>query len=401
MAIGDLWRLLLETLSTQRLRSVLTILGIVIGIASVVLLSSIGEGTRQAVAGQFSQFGTTVAGIRPGKVQTFGVSPGSLGSTTRPLTVEDAQALRHIPGIRYVAPSVAGMAEVKAGERTRQVMVFGTVHEDQFILQWHPRIGTFLPEGDPELMPAVCVLGSKTARELFPGANPLGARIRVGQSRFTVVGVMASKGQMLNFDMDDMAFIPVRRAMRLFNQHQVSEMRVFVTSHSLIDRATAEVKRVLIDRHSGEEDFTITTNSDMLKVVDRVFEALSIGVLVIAAISVLVGAIGILTILWVSVHERTAEVGLMKALGASDRQVLLIFLAEAAVLSMMGGAAGVAAGLGGGWLLGLAVPGLWIQTPLWILPISLGAATGVGLIAGVLPALRAAHLDPIDALRAE
>ncbi|MBI3856699.1 MAG: ABC transporter permease [Planctomycetes bacterium] len=386
MPLGDLWRLLLETLSTQRLRSFLTILGIVIGIASVVLLSSIGEGTRQAVAGQFTQFGTTVVGIRPGKVRTFGVSPGSLGGTTRPLTVEDGLSLRHIPGIRHVAPHVAGLAEVKAGERTRQVMVYGTVYEDQFVLQWYPRIGTFLPEGDPDLIPAVCVLGSKTARELFPGANPLGAKVRVGLSRFTVVGVMSSKGQLLGFDMDDMAYIPVRRAMKLFNLHQVSEIHLFVTSHSLIDRATREMKRALMDRHGGEEDFTITTNADMLKVVDQVVGALSTGVLVIAAISVFVGAMGILTILWVSVHERRAEVGLLKAIGASDRQVLLIFLAEAAVLSTLGGAIGVAAGLGAGGLLGVVVPGFWIQTPLWIIPLSLGTAAAVGLAAGVVPA---------------
>jgi putative ABC transport system permease protein len=401
MAIGDLWRLLWETLSTQRLRSVLTVLGIIIGIASVVLLASIGEGTRRAVAQQFNQFGTTIVGIRPGKVETFGISPGSLGGTTRPLTVEDGLALRHVPGVRYVAPHVMGLAEVKAGERTRQVNIYGTVYEDQFVLQWFPRIGTFLPEGDPDILPAVCVLGSKTARELFPGANPLGAKVRIGQARFTVVGVMSSKGQMLGFDMDDMATIPVRRAMKLFNQHQVTEIRLFVTSHSMIDRAVAETRRALSDRHGGEEDFTVTTNADMLKVVDQVIGALSTGVLVIAAISVLVGAIGILTILWVSVHQRTTEVGLMKAIGASDRQILLVFLAEAALLSTAGGFAGLIAGLAGGGLLSLLIPGFWIETPIWIIPVAVGSAALVGLLAGVIPALRAARLDPIDALRAE
>lgn len=401
MALGDLWRLLFETLSTQRLRSLLTILGIVIGIASIVLLSSIGEGTRQAVSHQFNQFGTTVVGIRPGKVETFGMSPGAFGGTTRPLTVEDALSLRHVPGVRYVAPHVLGLAEVKAAERTRQVSVYGTVHEDQFVLQWYPRIGTFLPEGDPDQIPAACVLGSKVASELFPGTNPLGSKVRVGQSRFTVVGVMTSKGQMLGFDMDDMVFIPVRRAMKLFNQPQVSEIHLFATSHSLMDRAVSEARRVLIQRHGGEEDFTITTNADMLRVVDQVIGALSVGVLVIAGISVLVGAIGILTILWVTVHQRTPEVGLMKAIGASDRQILLIFLAEAAILSTAGGILGLIVGWGGSLLLGALVPGFWIETPFWIVPVSVGSAAIVGLAAGVIPALRAARLDPIDALRTE
>lgn len=401
MAFGDLWRFLLETLSTQRLRSFLTVLGIVIGIASVVLLSSIGQGTRLAVSQQFNQFGTTVIGVRPGKAETFGVSPAAIGGTTRPLTVEDGMALRRIPGVRYVAPHVVGLAELKAGERTRQVTVYGTVHDDQFVLQWHPRIGSFLPDGDPDLMPAVCALGSKVAKELFPGTNPLGAKVRVGRSRFTVVGVMSSKGQVLGFDMDDMAFIPVRRAMRLFNQPQVTEIHLFATSHSMIDRAVSEARRALADRHGGEEDFTITTNADMLQVVDRVIGALSAGVLVIAAISVAVGAIGILTILWVTVHQRTAEIGLMKAIGASDRQILLMFLAESALLSTVGGLAGLLLGWGGGLLLRAVVPGFWIETPPWIIPVSLGSAALVGLAAGILPARRAARLDPIDALRAE
>lgn len=401
MTPGDLWVLLFETLRTQRLRSFLTILGIVIGVASVVLLSSIGEGTRRGVAAQFSQFGTTVVGIRPGKVETFGVGPGAIGGTTRPLTVEDGLALRRIAGVRYVAPHVMGMGEMKTGERTRQVSIYGTVADDQHCLQWYPQYGSFLPEGDPDQIPAVCVLGAKTARELFPGANPLGARVRVGGSRFTVVGVMSPKGQVLGFDLDDMVYLPLRRAMRLLNLSQVAEIHLYVASHAMIGRAVGEARRMLVDRHGGEEDFTITTQADMLKVVDEVIGVLAAGVLVIAAIAVFVGAMGILTILWVSVHERTGEIGLIKALGASDRQVMLVFLAEAAALSALGGAAGLAAGLGGGWLIRALVPGFWIGTPFWIIPVALGTSVLVGLVAGVAPARRAAKLDPVEALRAE
>ncbi|HLF92458.1 MAG TPA: ABC transporter permease [Planctomycetota bacterium] len=401
MTPGDLWVLLLETLRTQRLRSFLTILGIVIGIASVVLLSSIGEGTRRGVAAQFSQFGTTVVGIRPGRVETFGVGPGAIGGTTRPLTVEDALALRRVPGILHVAPHVMGMGEVKTGERTRQVSIYGTVAEDQHCLQWFPQVGTFLPEGDPDQIPSVCVLGAKTARELFPGANPLGARIRIGGSRFTVVGVMASKGQVLGFDLDDMIYLPLRRAMRLLNLSQVGEIHLYVAGHAAIPRAVEEARRALMDRHGGEEDFTITTQADMLKVIDQVIRVLAAGVVVIAAIAVFVGAMGILTILWVSVHERTGEIGLIKALGASDRQVMLVFLAEAAALSVIGGAAGLGIGVGGGWLLRRMIPGFWIELPLWVVPLALGASLLVGLVAGVAPARRAARLDPVEALRAE
>ncbi len=401
MPLGDLWGLLVETLRTQRLRAFLTTLGIVIGIASVVLLSSIGEGTRRGIADQFAQFGTTVIGVNPGRVKTFGVSPGAIGGTTHPLTVEDGLALRRVAGVRYVAPHLAGTAEVEAGGRARRTMIYGTVHEDQYCLQWYPRLGTFLPAGDPESIAPVCVLGATVARELFPHANPLGAHARIGEARFRVVGVMGSKGQMMGIDLDDMVYIPVVRALRLFNLVGVQEVHVLAASHDRIEAVSEGVRRVLMERHDGEEDFTITTQADMLAVVNEVLDVLTAGVLAIAGIAVFVGAMGILTITWVSVHERTSEIGLVKALGASDRQVATIFLAEAATLSVLGGAAGLALGVGGGGLIAWAWPALWIRTPAWIVPVAMGVSLGVGLLAGVAPALRAARMDPIEALRAE
>ncbi len=401
MPLGDLWRLLLETLRTQRLRAFLTVLGIVIGMAAVVLLSSIGEGTRRGILAQFSQFGTTIVGVNPGKTKTMGLSPGALGGTTHPLTLEDGLALRRIPSVIYTAPHTMGNGEIEAGGRTRRTSIYGTVAEDEQILQWHPRIGSFLPGGDPDQAPAVCVLGATVARELLPGANPLGSHVRIGQSRFTVVGVMGSKGQVLGIDLDDMVYIPVRRAMRMFNRDDVMEVHLLVASHDRIPGVTEAARRLLMDRHGGEEDFTITNQADMLGVVNEVMAVMTAGVLLIAAISVFVGAMGILTIMWVSVQERMAEIGLVKALGASDRQVMLMFLSEAGALSLLGGVAGVIVGIAGAGLLGAVVPALWVEVPLWIIPIALAASLGVGIAAGVAPALRAARLDPVDALRAE
>ena len=332
MPLGDLWGLLIETLKTQRLRSFLTVLGIVIGMAAVVLLSSIGEGTRRGMMAQFTQFGTTIVGINPGKTRTMGVGPGVLGGTTHPLTVEDGLALRRVPGVKFVAPHTMGNGEVEANRRTRRTNIYGTMWEDQHILQWPPRVGTFLPPGDPEQIPAVCVLGSTVARELFPGANPLGTHVRVGEARFTVIGVMSSKGQMLGIDMDDMVFIPVERALRMFNRQGVEEIHVLVTGHDRMDEAIRGMTRALKERHDGEEDFTVTNPADMLALLNDVMKVMTAGVLVIAGISVFVGAMGILTILWVSVHERTQEIGLVKALGASNRQVVMLFLAEAGAL---------------------------------------------------------------------
>jgi putative ABC transport system permease protein len=400
MPLGDLFGLVLEALRTQRLRSALTMLGFVIGIASVVLLSAIGEGTREGVLTQFASFGTTLVQVTPGRQTTFGAGPAAMG-TTRPITVEDALALARVPAVRYVAPHVVGMGEVRAEERTRRTYVYGTVAEDRHCLKWEPRIGTFLPEGDPDRIPPVCVLGAKVAKELFPGANPLGSRVRVGEVRFTVTGVMESKGQMLGFDLDDMVFIPLRRAMRMFNRDDIPEVHVYVASHAAIDAAVREVRRVLEERHDGEEDFTITSQADMLSVVGEVMDVLTAGVLVIAAISVVVGAIGILTIMWVSVHERTREIGLWKALGASDRQVRLVFLAEAAALSVAGGAGGIGIGAATGALIEAALPAIRVEVPAWTIPVSLAVSLAAGLLAGVAPAARAARLDPIEALRAE
>ena len=401
MALGDLLAMLFETLRTQRLRSALTMLGIVVGIAAVVLLSSIGEGTREGIVSQFSQFGTTIVGIQPGRQESFGGGPAVMGGTTRPLTVEDALALRRVPGVHYVAPSITGLGRIEAGERSRRTYLSGTVWEDQHVLKWVPRIGTFLPPGDPDRIPAVCVLGPKVASELFPGKSPLGERVRVGDARFTVVGVMSPKGQMLGFDLDDVIYLPIRRAMRMLNRDTVTEIHVLVSSHGMIREAIAGMRAVLRDRHDGEEDFKITSNADMLAVVDKVLRVLTGGVLVIAGISVLVGAMGILTILWVAVHERTSEIGLLKAIGASDRQIMLVFLAEAGALSLFGGLMGVSAALGLGWLATAIVPSLWFQTPAWVVPVAIAVSLGVGVLAGVVPATRAARLDPIDALRAE
>ncbi len=401
MPPADLLRLLWSSLGAQRLRAFLTILGISVGIASVVLLGSIGEGTRQGVAAQFSQFGTTIVGVRPGRVETMGVSLAAMGGSTRPLTIDDALALRRVPGVLHLAPNAGGVGELEVDGRSRRLLIYGTVAEDVDVLQWKPRIGSFLPPGDPEQIPAVCVLGPKAARELFGATSPLGAAVRVGGQRYTVVGVMSSKGQFLGFDLDDIVIIPLARALRLFNRRSVDEIHIFAANPGVLARVQADVRRVLAERHGGEEDFTVTTQADMLAVIDEVLDVLTLGVLVIAAISVVVGALGILTILWVTVTERTAEIGLMKSIGASDRQVLLLFLAEAVALSLLGGAAGLGTGLAGGWMLGEAVPALWIRVPGWAVPVALGVSTVVGLLAGVLPARRAARLDPVDALRAE
>jgi putative ABC transport system permease protein len=384
----------------HRLRSTLTVLGIVIGIASVILLTSLGEGTRRYILSEFSQFGTNLMAINKGKTQTTGL-PGAIGGTIRKLTIDDAEALRRVRGVEKIVPVTFGSARVEAGERGRNVIVYGVTSEVPDVWKFRVRQGRFLPAGDPRRGAPLTVLGPKLKRELFGEANPLGEHVRIGGARFLVIGVMEPKGQFLGFDMDDTAYIPVASAQALFHTDELTEIDVLFSREAASDRVKAGIRRVLMDRHGGEEDFTITTQTEMLDVLGRVLAVVSGAVGGIAGISLVVGAIGILTMMWISVGERTGEIGLTRALGATRSQVQRIFLVESALLSLGGGAIGVAAGLGIGWLVRAAVPGLPFHTrPLFVVA-ALVVSLLVGLASGVLPARRAARLDPLEALRTE
>jgi len=384
----------------HRLRSALTMLGILIGIASVILLTSIGEGTRQYILSEFTQFGTNILAVNPGKTMTTG-QPGALGGTIRRLTIDDAEALYRVPGVEQVVPVAFGMARVEADGLGRSVFVYGTNSQVPAVWKFQISAGRFLPEGDPRRAAPLVVLGPKLKREVFGERNPLGEHVRIGGRRFLVIGVMAAKGRLLGFDIDDSAYVPVASAQELFNRPELQEIDVMFTPGMDSSVVAAGVKRVLMERHDGDEDFTITTQDEMLDVMGRVLGIVSVAVGGIGGISLVVGAIGILTMMWISVNERRAEIGLAKAIGASRAQILRLFLLEATLLSLSGGLLGVLAGLGIARLLQLGIPGLPVQTPMIYVFAALAISIVVGLASGVLPARRAAALDPIDALRAE
>jgi len=390
----------LRAISSPRLRALLSVLGIAIGIGSVTLLPSIGEGTRRYILEQSSQFGTNLVSINPGKAETVGI-PGVLGGTTHKLTLEDAGAIARLSNVDTVVPLTIGQARVAAGELGRSVFVYGATPEIPNVWNFRVRQGRFWPHGDPSRAQAMAVLGPKLKRELFGNDNALGRFVRIGGARFRVVGIMEPRGRFLGFDIDDSAYIPVASAMRIFNLDEVNEIQFVYRPSVPVDTVVEQVSAVLIDRHGGNEDFTVTTQEAMLEVMGDVMNVITVAVGAIAGISLVVGAIGILTMMWITVGERTSEIGLIRALGASRGQVRVVFLAEAAALATGGGALGLAGAMGLLALIRAAVPGLPVHTPAAFVVLALVVSFATGIVSGVVPAARASNLDPIDALRSE
>jgi putative ABC transport system permease protein len=381
------------------MRALLTALGIAVGVAAVVLLTSIGEGVRRFVVAEFTQFGTNIVGVTPGTTKTMGGSVGVFG-TVRPVTIDDAEALLHVPYVTVSDPMVQGNAEVEAGGRKRRTTIYGTGAKFAEALRFSVGQGTYLPPDDPRAPRSLAVLGAKMARELFGKANPLGASVRVGGERYRVVGVMEPKGTMIGIDLDDTVFIPAARALELFDRDSLFEIHVLYEETAPVDEVVEGIRRVLGARH-GDEDFTVTPQQQMLDALGSVLDVLTFAVAALGSISLLVGAVGIFTIMTIAVRERTSEIGLLRALGAERRQVLALFLAEAVVLSFLGGLAGFAVGAGGAWLLGETVRQLPVSySPLFI-GLALSLSVVIGLVAGILPAMNAAGLDPVEALRTE
>jgi putative ABC transport system permease protein len=399
MRLADAAAFTTVSLGSHRLRSFLTALGIAIGIAAVILLTSIGEGLHRFVITEFSQFGTNIISVTPGRIQTRGLSLGAV-NTIRPLSIDDAIALRHAPHVQVTDPVAQGNGEVAHAGRTRRVTIYGVGADFARAFTIRVAAGEFLPQDDPRAPRAFVVLGSKVARELFGGANPLGARLRVGGERYRVVGIMESKGQVLGFDLDDTVYIPAARALDMFNRESLMEIHVTYDPTAPLAEVEAGIRRILVARHGGE-DFTVTPQQKMLEVFGGVLDAITFAVAAIGAISLLVGGVGILTILTIAVAERTPEIGLLRALGATRRRILLLFLGEAALLAALGGAAGLAIGWGVAGALKLALPALPVHVPWLYAALAELVAVGVGLAAGVMPARRAARLDPLEALRGE
>ncbi len=399
MSFADTLRFALHALTAHRLRTFLSALGVGVGIAAVILLTSIGDGIHRFVLSEFTQFGTNIITVTPGKVSTHGSSVGSI-SSSRLLTVDDALALQTSRYAQYTNAGVMGNAEVRAQGRSRRVTVYGEGPDFSRAFNMQVAVGQFLPADDPRNPRAYAVLGAKVRTELFGSANPLGATLQVGTSRFRIIGVMAPKGQVLGFDLDDTVYIPTARALEVFNREGVMEINIAYRPGAPLQAVVNDLKRILIARH-GREDFTLTPQQQMLDTLTTVLDVLTFAVAALGGISLLVGAVGMVTLMHIAVAERVAEIGLLTAMGTTRAQIRTLFLMESTVLSTLGGLGGLAVGSGIAALLKATVSGLPVNTP-W--DYALGAllvSMLIGLAAGVIPAMRAARLNPVEALRDE
>jgi len=399
MLSADFLRFTGRSVVAHRMRSILTALGIAIGVMAVVLLTAIGEGVNRYVMEQFTQFGTTTIAVQPGKANTFGISAGVFNSV-RPLSLQDAEALQRAPYVLHSVPVVSGSASVEYAGRERTVNVFSVGPQFDLAFKFAVRRGTFLPPDELERARPVAVLGSTVYEELYGTANAIGQRIRVGGERYRVVGIMESKGEMLGFDLDDSVYIPAARGLELFDREGLHEIDLLYAEDAPVDEVVAGIRRILVARH-GAEDFTIVTQQQMLDVLGSIIDVLTLGVGALGGISLLVGGVGIFTIMTIAVRERTQEIGLLRAIGARRSRIAKLFLGEALLLSVLGGLLGLLLGLTIIGLVTLALPSMPATiAPSYVL-LSQLIAVGIGLIAGLLPARRAAELEPLDALRTE
>ena len=397
MSLRDLLGFAARALRGHRLRTGLSLLGVAIGVAAVVTLTALGEGARLYVIGQFASIGTNLLIVVPGRTETTGGMPG-MGGVPNDLTLEDARAvLRGVPEIDKAAPIVMGTETVAFGERRRQVALVGATHEMLEVRRLGIASGRFLPPLEWDRSSPVAVLGQKSAAELFPGRDPVGQIVRVGDWRMRVIGVLAPRGQQLGVDMDDVAIVPVATAMKMLNRRSLFRLLLQVRAHGDLDRARDRVVRLIAERH-GEEDVTGITQDAVLGAFTSILGALTLALAGIASVSLAVAGVGIMNVMLVSVSERTREIGLLKALGAGRRQILLAFLAEAMLLSTAGGLLGLLVGWLAVRVLVAVYPALPATPPPWAVAAAFSLSVAVGAIFGVLPARRATRLDPVAAL---
>jgi putative ABC transport system permease protein len=399
MRTADVLRFARDAAAGYPLRTSLSVLAMAIGVAAVVVLTALGDGARRYVVNQFSSLGSNLVIVLPGRSATGGFSPANaLTTTPRDLTVDDAFALTRLPSVRRVAPLTAGNSEINANGRLREVVVAGTSSTYIDIRSFKMAAGQFLPASDWNRGAPVAVIGSKIQEEIFGGHSAVGELIRLGDRRLRIVGVLKSVGQGLGMNTDEVVFVPVAVAQSLFNTNTLFRVLIEARSRDELEAVKRDVMAALKARHGGEEDITVITQDAVLATFDKLLRALTAAVAGIAAISLAVAGILVMNVMLVAVTQRTAEIGLLKALGARGATVRDAFLAEAAMISLAGALTGYGLGLLGAFILRQMYPVFPAYPPDWAVIAALATALGTGLLFGIMPARRAAQLDPVQAL---
>jgi len=389
------------------LRTALALLGIVIGVSAVIIMVAIGNGAQEEVLSKIKAMGTSLLIINAGQVQKSAGRQQIRGTVTT-LTLDDVEAIgRECSAVNAAAPLQSKKMQVKYGSLSTNTTVVGTTTQFQKVRNFYVAIGAFFSDEENLASRRAAVLGHSVVKNVFEGNNPVGETIRIGKVTFEVIGVMESKGVDLNgFDQDDQIFIPIRTALRrVFNLPYINTINIQATSTETMGRAAAQITDLLRDRHrlnkqQKPDDFTIQNQADLLEAQRETTDTFTMLIGSIAGISLLVGGIGILAIMLIAIRERTNEIGLRMAVGASRKDIMTQFVIEASILGVGGGLVGILLGILGAFFVRVATS--WAVS---ISPDSVGLAFGfsllVGLFFGVYPARRASLLDPITALRSE
>jgi putative ABC transport system permease protein len=396
---ADTFRLALQSLLSQRRRSLLICLATGIGVAAVVLLTALGDGARKFVTGEFASLGTNLLIVIPGRNETVGGPPPIMGETPRDLTIGDAGAVAQLASVQRVVPVMVGAANISTmGGTEREAMLLGVTSDMLEVRHLTVGQGRFLPDLPADRAAAVCVLGPKLARELFENETALGKWVRVGDRRFRVVGILAGTGVSVGQDFNDMVQVPVASAQALLNTEGLFRLLIETRPAAPMKQVIADVRRLLTARHDGEDDVTLITQDSVVATFDRIIQALTFALTGISAVSLIVAGILVMNVMLVTVAQRRGEIGLLKALGARLEEVRNLFLIEAVLLTTAGAGAGVLIGYLGALIVGTLYPRFPIAVPWWGTVSALGTAVVFGLAFGVIPARRAAQLDPVHAL---
>lgn len=398
MMIQDLMLQALKAVKTQPLRAGLIILAMSIGVASINVLTALGDSARNYVINEFESLGTHLIIVLPGRTETTGGHPPIFGETPRDLTIDDANSLLRSRNIVAIAPVSIGSAPVSVKGLERDTSIMGSTFALKQVRHLSIEQGQFLPIIDAEKEVSVCVIGQTIREQLFPHQQAVGQWLRINDRRFRVIGVLAKEGQSIGVAFDEIVIVPVGSALALFDSHSLFRILIESSSQPAMLKAVDEIKHIIKLRHEGEEDVTVITQDSVVNTFDKILSALTYTVAGIATVSLAVAGVLVMNVMLVSVSQRTVEIGLLKAIGATQRQLHRLFLSEAAILSLAGAIFGSLIGKTGIWLLQWFYPHFPLSLPVWAWFASILVALSTGLIFGILPARNAARLDPLAAL---